>query len=141
MGFHALTKPVLFFAAGNIHQQCHTLEFRRIGPGLAYRMPATALLLGLAAVAVCGFPPFGLFVSELIVIAGGFKSHQAAISVIILASLLAVFCGILNKLVGMLLGPADSRAARETTTVSNIAAMSLPWQFCWFSPSACPTLS
>ena len=25
MGYHALTKPVLFFAAGNIHQTCHTL--------------------------------------------------------------------------------------------------------------------
>ena len=27
MGYHALTKPALFFAAGNIHQQFHTLEF------------------------------------------------------------------------------------------------------------------
>jgi hydrogenase-4 component F len=126
MGFHALTKPVLFFAAGNIHQQYHALEFRRIGAGLAHTMPITALLLGLAAVAVCGFPPFGLFISELIVIAGGFRSHQAWISVVILATLIAVFCGILSKLVGMLLGPADSRAAREAPTVSNVAAMSLP---------------
>jgi hypothetical protein len=60
------------------------------------------------------------------VIAGGFRSHQAWISVVILATLIAVFCGILSKLVGMLLGPADSRAAREAPTVSNVAAMSLP---------------
>ena len=77
MGFHALTKPVLFFAAGNIHQHFHTLDFRRIGSGLARSMPATALLLGLAAVAVCGLPPFGLFVSELTVIAGGFTSRTS----------------------------------------------------------------
>src|SRR5207237_436354 len=34
MGYHALTKPVLFFAAGNIHQACHTVQIRLIGPGL-----------------------------------------------------------------------------------------------------------
>ena len=34
MGYHALTKPVLFFAAGNIHQTFHTLKFRVIGPGV-----------------------------------------------------------------------------------------------------------
>ena len=33
MGYHALTKPVLFFAAGNIHQTFHSLDFRVIGPG------------------------------------------------------------------------------------------------------------
>src|SRR5262245_9148113 len=72
MGYHALTKPVLFFTAGNIHQQYHTLEFRAIGSGLVRTMPATAVCLGLAAVAVSGLPPFGLFVSELTVIMGGF---------------------------------------------------------------------
>ena len=126
MGCHALTKPVLFFAAGNIHQQYHSLEFRRIGSGLVHTMPATALLLGLAAVAVCGMPPFGLFVSELTVLAGGFTSQQSWVSVVILASLIVVFCGVLNKLSGMLLGPAPAGAPRQTLSVSNVAAMSLP---------------
>jgi len=126
MGCHALTKPVLFFAAGNIHQQYHTLEFRRIGSGLAGAMPATALLLGLAAVAVCGLPPFGLFVSELTVIAGGFTSQQSWVSVVILASLIVVFCGVLNKFSGMLLGPGKGGAPRETISISNVAAMGLP---------------
>src|SRR5207249_4586005 len=44
MGYHALTKPVLFFAAGNIHQHFHTLDFRRLGSGLVRPMPVTALL-------------------------------------------------------------------------------------------------
>ncbi len=126
MGCHALTKPVLFFAAGNIHQQYHTLDFRRIGSGLVRTMPATALLLGLAAVAVCGLPPFGLFVSELTVMAGGFTSHQSWVSVVILASLIVVFCGVLNKLSGLLLGPARGGAARETISWCNLAAMGLP---------------
>jgi hydrogenase-4 component F len=126
MGCHALTKPVLFFAAGNIHQHFHTLDFRRIGSGLARSMPATALLLGLAAVAICGLPPFGLFISELTIIAGGFTSEQAWVSVIILGSLIVVFCGMLNKLSGLLLGPVQPGAPRENISLTTFAAMALP---------------
>src|SRR5208283_5905343 len=61
MGYHALTKPVLFFAAGNLHQSCHTLELRLIGPGMVKALPLTALCLGLAGAAATGLPPFGLF--------------------------------------------------------------------------------
>jgi len=126
MGYHALTKPVLFFAAGNVHQQFHTLEFRQIGCGLVRTMPVTALWLGLAAVAVSGLPPFGLFVSELTIIAGGFTSNHAWVSVVIVIALIFVFCGLLNKLAGLLLGPSNAEHPRETISASNVAAMSLP---------------
>jgi hydrogenase-4 component F len=126
MGYHALTKPVLFFAAGNIHQQFHTLDFRRLGGGLVRTMPVTALWLGLAAVAVSGLPPFGMFVSELMIIIGGFTSSHALVSVVVLTSLIAVFCGVLNKLAGLLLGPADGGHPQETISAGTVAAMSLP---------------
>jgi hydrogenase-4 component F len=126
MGYHALAKPVLFFAAGNIHQQRHTLDFRRLGGGLGRTMPVTALLLGLGAVAVSGLPPFGLFVSELTVIAGGFTSHYVWVGIVMLAALIIVFCGLLNKIAGLLLGPGDAGQARETISAWSIAAMGLP---------------
>lgn len=126
MGYHALTKPVLFFAAGNIHQQFHTLDFRQLGSGLVRSMPVTALLLCLAAIAVSGLPPFGMFVSELTVIAGGFTSRHVWISITILASLIIVFCGVLNKLAGLLLGPGDGNRPCEIISASNVIAMSLP---------------
>ncbi len=80
MGYHALTKPVLFFAAGNIHQTCHTLQLRLIGPGMAKVLPLTALCLGLAGAAAAGLPPFGLFFSELTVLSGGFAAGHIAAS-------------------------------------------------------------
>ncbi|OHE84585.1 MAG: hypothetical protein A3G75_13865 [Verrucomicrobia bacterium RIFCSPLOWO2_12_FULL_64_8] len=126
MGYHALTKPVLFFAAGNIHQQFHTLDFRRLGSGLVRTMPATALVLGLAAVAVSGLPPFGLFLSELTIIAGGFASQHAWVGVVILATLIVVFCGVLAKLAGLLLGPAAAGRPAETCSAGNLVAMGLP---------------
>ena len=57
MGYHALTKPVLFFAAGNIHHTCHTPQLRLIGPGMARVLPLTAICLGLAGAAAVGLPP------------------------------------------------------------------------------------
>jgi len=60
------------------------------------------------------------------VIAGGFTSHYAWVSVVILTALIFVFCGVLNKLAGLLLGPSDGEHPRETTSASNVAAMSLP---------------
>jgi hydrogenase-4 component F len=126
MGYHSLAKPVLFFAAGNIQQQYHTLDFRRIGGGLARTMPVTALLLGLAAVAVSGLPPFGLFVSELTVISAGFTAHYVWVGIIMLAALIVVFCGLLNKIAGLLLGKGDGGPARESVSAGRVLAMSLP---------------
>ena len=126
MGYHALTKPVLFFAAGNIHQHYHTLDFRRIGGGVARTLPVTALVLGVAAVAVSGLPPFGLFVSELLIVTGGFTSQQAWVSVVLLAALIAVFCGVLIKLSGLLLGPARPDHPREQMPAGHVVAMCLP---------------
>ena len=126
MGYHALTKPVLFFAAGNIHQHYHTLDFRRIGGGVAHTLPVTALVLGVAAVAVSGLPPFGLFVSELLIVTGGFTSQQAWVSVVLLAALIAVFCGVLIKLSGLLLGPARPDHPREKMPTGHVVAMCLP---------------
>ncbi len=127
MGYHALTKPVMFFAAGNIHQHYHTLDFRRLGGGLARAMPATALALGLAAVAVNGLPPFGLFVSELTIVTGGFTSGHAWVSVVMLVSLLLVFCGVLSKLAGLILGqPRADAPPRTPVAASRVVVLSLP---------------
>jgi len=104
MGYHALTKPVLFFAAGNIHQTFHSLEFRVIGPGVVKVLPVTVLLMGLAALAAIGLPPFGLFLSEMTIISGGLEAQQTAVSVLIVVALLASFCGILQQLTRILLG-------------------------------------
>ena len=77
MGYHALTKPVLFFAAGNIHQTFHTLEFRVIGPGVVKVLPVTVLLHGPGRGGRrSGLPPFGLFCSEMTVLSGGFAARQ-----------------------------------------------------------------
>lgn len=125
MGYHALTKPVLFFAAGNIHQTCHTLHLRLIGPGLVSVLPLTFLCMGLAAVAAVGLPPFGLFFSEMTVLGGGFASGHILISVLVLLALLASFCGILYQLTRILLGAPKVWRPAPTSQFCGIPAMGL----------------
>ena len=125
MGYHALTKPVLFFAAGNIHQTFHSLELRVIGPGVVKVLPVTVLLMGLAAVAATGLPPFGLFYSELTVIAGGFAAGKTLISVLVLVALIASFCGILKQLMRVLIGTPKLARTSDALAWDGVPAMAL----------------
>jgi len=125
MGYHALTKPVLFFAAGNIHQTFHTLKLRVIGPGVAQALPVTALFMGLAAVAAMGLPPFGLFYSEFTVLSGGFASGQTLVSVLVLLSLIAAFCGILKQLTRILPGARKVERDNDARIGDGAPAMAL----------------
>jgi len=125
MGYHALTKPVLFFAAGNIHQTFHSLEMRVIGPGVVKVLPVTVLLMGLAAVAATGLPPFGLFYSELTVLSGGFAAGRTVISVLVLLALVAAFCGILKQLTRVLLGTPKLARTSDAMAWDGVPAMAL----------------
>jgi hydrogenase-4 component B len=66
---HALFKSLLFFTAGNVYQATHTIEIEKLG-GLIKKMPQTAILFLIAAIAICGIPPFNGFISEFILYTG-----------------------------------------------------------------------
>ncbi len=125
MGYHALTKPVLFFAAGNIHQSCHTLQMRALGGGLAKMLPLTVVCMGLAGAAATGLPPFGLFFSEMTVLNGGFLSGQTAIAALVLVAVIACFCGILGQLARVLLGAPKLVRVIDARPLDGFPAMGL----------------
>lgn len=68
---HSLFKSLLFYGAGSVYTATHTLNVERLG-GLGKKMPATAALFLIAALAICGLPPFNGFVSEYLVYSGLF---------------------------------------------------------------------
>jgi hydrogenase-4 component F len=125
MGYHALTKPVLFFAAGNIHQTCQTLQMRLIGPGLTQSLPLTVLCMGLAATAAIGLPPFGLFFSEMTILNGGVATGNRSVSLLLLLALLASFCGVLYQLTRIFLGAPREERSKESAPWFGIPAMGL----------------
>ena len=66
---HSLFKSLLFFTAGNVYQATHTVHIDHLG-GLIKKMPQTALLFLIAAIAISGIPPFNGFISEFIIYSG-----------------------------------------------------------------------
>ena len=68
---HGLFKGLLFLGAGSVVHATGTREMSRLG-GLWRRMPWTASLFALGAVAICGLPPLNGFVSEWFVYLGLF---------------------------------------------------------------------
>lgn len=74
---HATFKALLFLGAGSVIHATGTREIDLMG-GVARRLPYTALLFGVGAVAICGLPPLNGFVSELLVYLGFFRSIQGS---------------------------------------------------------------
>jgi len=72
---HSLFKSLLFFTAGNVYQATHTLDIEKLG-GLVRKMPHTAILFLIAALSICGLPPFNGFISEFMLYSGLFSTIQ-----------------------------------------------------------------
>jgi hydrogenase-4 component B len=75
---HALFKSLLFYTAGNIYHATHTLHVDHLG-GLIKKMPQTALLFLIAAIAISGIPPFNGFISEFIIYSGFYYWMQGSL--------------------------------------------------------------
>jgi hydrogenase-4 component F len=125
IGYHALVKSTIFFAAGNIHQKYHCLELPSLGAGLLQTMPASSTLLALAVIAIAGLPPFGIFLTEFSIVAGGMGAGHILASGLFVTALLTVFCGLLSHVAHLLLGTAQRQADGPATPFSCVAAMAL----------------
>ena len=74
---HACFKSLLFFASGGILHATRTRSMERLG-GLARRMPATAGLALVGALAAAGLPLFNGFVGEWLIALGLFDTLRSS---------------------------------------------------------------
>ncbi len=95
---HAAFKGLLFLGAGSVVCRTHVRNMEELG-GLARRMPWTAALFLLGAIAISALPPLNGFVSEwltfqaILASAGLFRGH-AALGVVFAAAMLALTGGL-----------------------------------------------
>jgi len=87
---HSLFKSLLFYSAGSVYQSTHTINIEQLG-GIVKRMPHTSLLFLVAALAICGLPPFNGFISEFLIYSGLFKGLGSGNPVSLLALLSSIF--------------------------------------------------
>ena len=116
---HALFKSLLFLGAGSVVHATGTRDLE-LGGGLRRRMPWTAGLFLLAAVAICGLPPLNGFASELLVYLGLVRAGAvpgaawAALPAPVLAATGALAVACFVKVYGVLfLGAPRSRVSEK----------------------------
>jgi len=102
---HAVAKSASFLLAGRILQRYGTTEIGGV-TGLLQVMPWTGTLFASGILALVGLPPFGLFVSEFLLIQAAIADHKLWLAAIILFLLLTAFISLLSHLNRMLYGSA-----------------------------------
>ena len=102
---HSIAKSLLFFAAGNVRERYGNATMEEVR-GLARALPGTSAGLVAGGLAIAGLPPFGLFLSEFIILSALFAAGHYVIAVVVLASFSVVFAALLHHVQPMLGGEA-----------------------------------
>jgi len=92
---HSLNKSLMFFGAGNVMRSYGSKEIGKIH-GVWRQFPVQGALWLAGAAAITGAPPFGLFLSELIILRAGFESGYAWAVYAMVVLLIVIFIGFLN---------------------------------------------
>lgn len=116
MTMHSLTKSAIFYAVGTIAQVKGTQRIESIR-GLTQSHPALGFGLAAAVLAIAGMPPFGIFMSEFLVVTSTFARAQLLALVLVLG-LLVAFGALLLRLTEMLFGEPTGTAAPATGSLA-----------------------
>jgi hydrogenase-4 component F len=100
---HAVAKSMSFLLAGRILHRYEAAEIRKVS-GLLQAMPWTGALFAVAVLALVGLPPFGLFVSEFLLVRAAIAARHLWLAGAILVLLLTAFISLIGHLNQMLYG-------------------------------------
>jgi hydrogenase-4 component F len=115
MTMHSLTKSAIFFAVGHVAQAKGTQRIADIR-GLSVTHPGLSIGLGLGVVAIAGLPPFGVFMSEFLILTTTF-AREPWIALLVALGLILAFGALLMRLQGMLFG-SPSEVSHEVKASS-----------------------
>jgi len=109
--YHSITKPLLFFCAGNVEQHLKSDLFRRAKGGIIHPMPVTGPIFLMGTLAITGTPPFSMFQSEFTILRAGFGTAHLFPAVLLIILLVTIFIGFLVHIAKLVLG-ADPELPR-----------------------------
>lgn len=116
---HAVTKSGAFLAAGAVQQAKDTTSLAELH-GL-WSTGSYGRLLVSAMAGLCGVPPFGLVVSELLVVAAGIAAHQWAALAVGIAGMVLGFVALARAAIEI----ASERRAAPNNPVRAVARRSI----------------
>jgi hydrogenase-4 component F len=106
---NGLSKGWLFLVAGNVVLATGS-STAAANRGLVRTLPISGALLVLGLFAVTGSPPFGLFVSEFIILRAAVVAGHMWIAAIVLLLLAVIFVGMAKLILDMALGEPEAGA-------------------------------
>ncbi|MEW6302308.1 MAG: hydrogenase 4 subunit F [Verrucomicrobiota bacterium] len=114
MLFHAVTKPLAFFCAGNVQQHFGTPYLRKV-TGAIHTLPWTAALFLMVTFAMTGSPPFSIFQSEFTALSAALAAGHTWAAVLFVIGVVAIFAGFLVHISKLTLGTPrhDAPPGRE----------------------------
>ena len=102
MTLHSLTKSAIFFTVGHVAQVKGTQRIAEMG-GLTASHPVLGWGLVAGVAAIAGLPPFGIFMSEFLMISTAF-ARQPVLAIILVLGLLVAFGALLLRLTSVAFG-------------------------------------
>jgi hydrogenase-4 component F len=124
MVMHSLTKSAIFFAVGHVAQAKGTQRIADIR-GLSVTHPGLAIGLSAGVLAIAGLPPFGVFMSEFLIITTTF-AREPWLAILLAFGLLVGFGALLWRLQDLLFGaPTEPVHRVEASSMPLIAHLAL----------------
>lgn len=90
---HAAAKGTAFFGAGSVLRKLGTKDLARIRGGIGL-LPWTGPMLMLAVLGLSAMPPFGLFRSEFLIVAGGLSDPMDGVAAVLVVLVTVAFLGL-----------------------------------------------
>ena len=109
MTMHSLTKSAIFFSVGHIAQVKGTQKMADIG-GLTETHPALGWGLVVGVMAIAGLPPFGIFMSEFLIVTSTF-AREPILALLLVVGILLALGALLQKLNGLAFGETKGSLA------------------------------
>lgn len=119
---HSLAKTLLFFTTGRIRDTFATLRMDRIR-GMGRALPFTSAALIIGGIAIVGLPPFGLFVSEFVILMAAFSGSYYSLAALMLVAFSIGFGALFYHFQRMLTGEPKVPHASPKLLVSEAAAI------------------
>ncbi|MFO1100317.1 MAG: hydrogenase 4 subunit F [Xanthobacteraceae bacterium] len=107
MSMHSLTKSAIFFAVGHIAQAKGTQRIADV-TGLSVTHPGLAIGFALGVIAIAGLPPFGVFMSEFLLVSTAI-ARQPLLTLLFVVGLLVAFSALLLRMHGLLFGAPSGK--------------------------------
>lgn len=120
---HALAKSTAFYAAGRVLLRYGHKNMEGVS-GLIRQMPLVGGAMLLAGLALAGMPPFGLFISEILIATGAYDKRPW-VAYLFLGLLIVAFAALVYQVFRMVLGEPKETGVPMTPAGGRFTAFAL----------------